>query len=125
MKLSDLPLDVQTKLRQERAELYKTRHVNTPWNVAFVNKEGTRYFSAWRKNDFAKWSGGSMHGWWCVRYGKVLWDRRKQPLGDDYDYFWVFSETFRKSANGTEIPREVHTKKEVLEIAKAIGIFDI
>lgn len=126
MKLSDLPQDVQDKLLEERKELHKTEHCNTPWRVAFVNKEGTRYFLAWRRNDFSRYSGGSIYGWWNVRYGKVLWDRRKQPLGNDYDYFWVFSgNTFGKSQNGTEIPREVHTKKEVLELAKAIGIFNI
>ena len=126
MKLSDLPIDIQTIMNEKRAKLWQTERCDTPWRVAFVNKEGTRYFTAYRKNDFSRYSGGSIHGWWIVRYGKVLWDRRKQQLGDGYDYFWVFSnKTFKKSANGTEIPNEVHTKQEVLALAKAIGIFDI
>ena len=126
MKLQDLPQDIQDKLLKERAVLYKTMRANDAWHVACVNKEGTRYFEAWRKNDFSKWSGGSIHGWWRVRYGKVLWDSRPWPLGGGKDYFWVFSnKTFKKSVNGTEIPTEVHTKKEVLELAKAIGIFDV
>lgn len=126
MTLQDLPEDVQQKLLSERVKLWQTMHANDAWHVAFVNKEGTRYFEAYRRNDFTRWSGGSMHGWWRVRYGKVLWDRSKQPIGNDYDYFWVFSNhTFKRSMNGTDIPKEVHTKKEVIELAKAIGIFDI
>lgn len=122
MNLSELPQDVQDELLAERKELLHTRKVNTPWQVVFVNKEGTRYFKAWRKNDYQKWSGCS--GWWNVRYGRIQWSSERTPLGD-YEYFWMFSKTFSKSQNGTEIPREVHTKKDVLEIAKKIGIFDI
>lgn len=126
MTLNDLPIEVQNELNAKRADLHKTEYCNTAWRVSLVNKEGTRYFLAYRRNDFSRYSGGSIYGWWVVRYGKVLWDRRKQPLGNDFDYFWVLSgKTFGKSKNGTEIPKEVHTKKEVLEIARKIGIFEI
>lgn len=41
-------------------------------------------------------------------------------------YYWVKSnKTFGKSSNGTIIPTKVGTKKEVLEIAKNIGILVI
>lgn len=124
MTLTDLPQEIQNQLLSERANLHVTRKVNDAWHVAFVNEEGTRYFEAFRKNDF--YGAGCANGWWVIRYGKVLWDRTKQPLGNDFDYFWVFSsKTFSKSSNGTEIPRDVHTKAEVLAIAKAIGIFNI
>lgn len=126
MNLSDLPQEIQDQLLKEREELWTTMKKNDAWNIVLVNKSGTRYFRAWRQNDFERWSGGSIHGWWNIRYGKVLWDRRKWPLGGGFDYFWVLSgKMFGKSKNGTEIPREVHTKKEVLEIAKKIGIFEI
>lgn len=126
MKLSELPQQVQDQLLAERVKLHETRKANDAWHIAFVNEDGTRYFEAYRKNDFTRFSGGCCCGWWNIRYGKVLWDRRKQLLGDDYDYFWVFSgKMFSKSQNGTEIPRSVRTKKEVLAIAKAIGIFNI
>lgn len=124
MKLNELPIEIQNELNAKRAMLHVTEHCNTPWRVSLVNKEGTRYFLATRHNDFAGY--GSIYGWWRVRYGKVLWDRQKQPLGNDYDYFWVLSgKTFSKSKNGTDVPREVHTKKEVLELARKIGIFEI
>lgn len=126
MTLKDLPQEIQDQLLADRAKLHETKKVNNAWHVAFVNKEGTRYFEAWRKNDFQRWSGGCTSGWWRVRYGKVLWDRHIWPTGGGYDYFWVFSgKWFTKSQNGTEIPTDVHTKKEVLELAKKIGIFDI
>lgn len=124
MTLSDLPLEVQNELMEKRTKLHATEYRNTSHLVVLVNKEGTRFFEAYRKNDFDGY--GCTGGWWKVRYGKVLWDRREQPLGNDYDYFWVNSaKTFQKSANGTEIPKTVNTKKEVIALAKAIGIFDI
>lgn len=39
-----------------------------------------------------------------------------------YDYVLCRGKTYSKSANGTIIPASVKTKKEVLSIAKAIGI---
>lgn len=131
MTLKDLPAEIQDYLNTQRATLHETMKTDTPYHVCFVNKEGTRYFEAVRKSEC--WNddkghympfGGGSH--WCVKYGKVLWDRKKQPLGNGYDYFWVLSnKTFCKAANGTVIIPICDKKAEVLEMAKKIGIFEI
>lgn len=125
MQLKDLPQEIQDKLLEERKQLCEKWHRNTPWEVCFVNKEGTRYFHAYRKNDFA--GQGCMCGWWLVRYGEIRWRHTRKVFWGivDETYEWVESKGYAKSKNGTQIPPDVHTKKEVLEIAKAIGIFEM
>ena len=125
MKLSELPQDIQDKLIEERANLHEKWKRNTPWEVCFVNKEGTRFFSAYRKNDFAGY--GSAYGWWEIRYGAIRWQHKRENFWGFFDekYEWVQSELYGRSQNGTEIPEHIHTKKEVLALVKAIGIFDI
>ena len=59
---------------------------------------------------------------WTLQYGCIGFSRKKQVMG--YDYELCRGKTYSKSANGTIIPASVKTKKEVLSIAKAIGIFD-
>ena len=131
MTLQELPQEIQNELNAKRANLYKDWFQNDAWNVVFTNKEGTRYFSAYRRNDFGQFNAGkwATQGWWEVRYGKILWDANvhRNPLGEcETEYFWKrTNKIFGKSANGTEIPREVHTKAEVLEIAKKIGILEM
>ena len=127
MTLYDLPPTIQDSLRKERLELSQKWYRNTSYEVCFVNAEGTRYFRAIRKQsaytddkgNYMPFGGGSV---WNVSYGKILWDRKKQPLGGDYDYFWVMSgKTFTQSTNGTVIPKTVGKKSEVINIAKEIG----
>lgn len=131
MTLQDLPQEIQNKLRSSRLELHNTWKCNDAYHVCFTDATGTRYFAAdrvcmaWNNNHgaYMPFGGGT---YWKIRYGKILWDRRKDALGYDYEYFWVRSgKIFNKSANGTDVPKTVGTKKEVMEIAKAIGIFDI
>ena len=131
MLLSELPIEIQEILRAERLTLCEKWYKNTGYEVCLVNKEGTRYFYAIRKqfeytNDrggYMPFGGGSD---WHISYGKILWDRTKQVMGNDYDYFWTkTSNLFAKSANGTIIPKRVGTKKEVIELVKAIGIFNL
>ena len=57
---------------------------------------------------------------WTLQYGCIGFSRKKQVMG--YDYELCRGKTYSKSANGTIIPASVKTKKEVLSIAKAIGI---
>ena len=49
MLLSELSADIQQKLRKERAELCSRWKVNTPYQICFTDAEGTRYFTAVRK----------------------------------------------------------------------------
>lgn len=130
MTLSDLPQEVQQELINERVELCSKWHRNTPYEVCFTNKEGTRYFEARRKQsaysddrgNYMPFGGGSQ---WYIYYGKILWDRRKNPVGE-WDYYWVKTgQTFGKSSNGTMIPKSLGKKSEVIELAKNIGILVI
>lgn len=41
------------------------------------------------------------------------------------EYEIILGKSFRRSANGTDIPKTVATKKEALDIAKAIAIFNL
>lgn len=127
MLLSDLDQKVQEKLLKERAELSTKWHKNTPYEVSFTNLEGTRFFKAVRKQD--SWSddkgnympyGGGSH--WYICYGKILWATERDPFGEKTYYWKKSNQTFGKSSNGTVIPKLVATKKEVMDIAKQIGI---
>ena len=130
MLLSELDQKVQEQLLSERAELSTKWYKNTPYEVSFTNLEGTRYFTAVRKQDpwnddkgnYMPYGGGSR---WHICYGKILWSTGKDPFGGK-TYFWKrTSQLFAKSSNGTVIPQSVATKKEVIEIAKRIGILVI
>lgn len=130
MTLNDLDFDIKNKLVEQRKELCSKWKKNDSYNICFTNEEGTRYFRATRvvsswnddKGNYMPFGGGSC---WKIRYGKIKWATEKDPLGGTV-YSWVQSrETFSKSVNGTVIPNEVKTKKEVLEIAKQIGTLKI
>ena len=69
------------------------------------------------KGNYMPFGGGSE---WPLQYGCIGFSRKKQVMG--YDYELCHGKTYSKSANGTIIPAAVKTKKEVLSIAKAIGI---
>ena len=127
MKLSELPQDIQDQLKEERKQLYIKWRRNTSHEVCFTDKEGTRYFYASRKLDNPT-PGMGCYGssTWYIRYGKILWGTRELGWGFDPIYEWrCTGQIFGKSANGTEIPRWVKSKKEVMAIIKAIGTLEI
>lgn len=126
MKLDDLDIKIKNELLEQRKELCSKWKQNSAYDICFTNTDGTRYFKAKRvvlswnddKGHYMPFGGGT---YWQIRYGKIKWATEKNPIGGTV-YVWVQSrETFSKSANGTVIPNEVKTKKEVLEIAKQIG----
>ena len=126
MKFSDLSIETKQRLNCERLNL-RNRSINSAYEVLFYNQSGTRYFYARRhqdswydeKGNYMPFGGGSE---WTVRYGCIGFARKKQVIG--YDYELVEGKTYSKSSNGTVVPSSVKTKKEVLDIAKAIGLFD-
>lgn len=129
MKFSELPIDVQERLSKEMTELSK-KNTNTAYRILLYNADGTRYFEAdricmpWQddKGNYMPFGGGT---YWKLRYGKVSF-RRKIDTFIGYDeYVLSNGKTFGKSANGTIIPATLKTKKEVMAVAKAIGIFEI
>lgn len=122
--LSDLPEDIQSKLRGQRLKLKDEWYQNDSYNICFVNNEGTRYFRATRKalsGQYGPFGGGSQ---WIISYGKILFGVGQVIMGIP-QYEWKKSGIMSKSKNGTIIPKVVNTKKEALEIAKSIGIFNI
>ncbi len=90
-------------------------------NQVHVSFSARRHQSSWQddKGNYMPFGGGSE---WTIRYGCIGFVRRKQVMG--YDYELDYGRVYSKSANGTIIPSSVKTKKEVLSIAKSIGIFN-
>lgn len=128
MTIQELPKEIQEELAQQRAQL-SGKTVNTAYDVQLYNESGTRYFRAHRVSE--SWSddkgnympfGGGSH--WRIWYGCVQFHSYKNPLGGK-EYEICDGKTYGKSANGTEIPNRVATKKEVISLIKAIGIFSI
>lgn len=128
MKISELPTEVQEQLARERQALARKK-VDTPYEVELYNADGTRFFRARRvqhawgddKGNHMPFGGGSH---WSVSYGAVQAMRYKSPVGTD-EYKLNLGKAFGRSANGTDIPKTVATKKEALDIARAIGIFNL
>jgi hypothetical protein len=128
MKQSELPIEVQNQLAKDRMAL-SGKVVNGAYTVQLYNAEGTRYFYARRsqepwwdnKGNYMPFGGGSH---WSISYGAVQFRCYKSPLGTR-EYELCYGKRYNKSANGTEVPFSVATKKEVIAIAKSIGIFNI
>ena len=130
MKLQDLPQAIQEKLNAERAVLCKNWYENDAYRITLVSEDGKRFFTAIRKqsaytNDkgaYMPYGGGSE---WHLAYGAVQFDYETELMGNGREYFWRKGKTYGKSANGTIIPKKVNTKKEVLDVVKQIGLFEI
>lgn len=128
MKLQELPKEIQEQLARERAQLSK-RQRNTAYDVLLYNREGTRYFYAHRvsqswsddKGNYMPFGGGSF---WAIRYGCVQFTKYKNPVGET-DYMLCDGKQYGRSANGTDIPKRLDTKKEVIALVREIGIFTI
>lgn len=123
MKIQELSQEWQDKLAREREELIG-KVVNTPYTIIVYNATATRYFEAHRQSvptHWARFGGGS---YWECRYGAVQFAHGKDPFGG-IEYRICNGKTYGKSANGTIIPKMLDTKKEVIELIKSIGIFDM
>lgn len=128
MTFQELPQETQEQLRIEQLDLVK-RNRNTAYEVHIYDALGSRYFYARRicqawsdtKGNCMPFGGGSH---WRLCYGRVQFESYKTPVGTR-EYRLCDGRVYGKSANGTVIPKSVSTKKEVMAIAKAIGIFNI
>lgn len=127
MKFNELPIEIQQRLNSERLELCKYP-INSAYEILLYNQAGTRYFYARRhqsswyddKGNYMPFGGGSE---WSIKYGCVVFSRERQVIGFDYEL--RHGKCYSKSANGTVIPVSVKSKQEAINIAKAIGIFNI
>lgn len=128
MKLTELPQEVQGQLAFERATL-KHKCENSAYRVVLYNEAGTRYFTAFRqceswsddKGHYMPFGGGT---YWVIAYGCVQFRAYKSCVGTR-EYELCNGKRYGKSANGTEIPSRLATKKEVLALVKKIGIFTL
>ena len=130
MTFQELPAEVQERLTKDRQALAgKIR--NDAYTIHIYDAAGKRYLYARRcckawgevRNNHAcsmPFGGGT---YWTIKYGAVQFTRRRNPLGI-MDYELCDGKTYCKSANGTSIPTQVETKKEVIDIIKRIGIFN-
>ena len=124
MKFNELPLSVQEKLNQQRAKVHESWKLNEPYVVQFTNKEGTRCFYAQRRSNYNRDNRGCKGGsYWEVMYYAIA----VKAIGGGMlpQYTLSAGQKFSKSFNGTEIPKYVNTKAEVLEIAKKIGTLEM
>lgn len=100
--------------------------VNSAYEVRLYNKKSNRCFIAIRqvvasdKLNLA-FGGGSF---WKVSYNEVQFKIKSDISGELYAETCI-GKSFSKSTNGTEICSSLNTKAEVIELAKAIGIFNI
>lgn len=128
MIFTELPIEAQQDLLNQQAVIAKIR-INTSYEILLYSADGTRYFIARRvqspyydgKGHYMPFGGGSK---WTIRYGRMQFRKYRTPVGT-IEYELVRGSSFKKSANGTEIPDAVETKAEVLAIAKQIGIFNL
>ena len=125
MHYSELPQEVQETLAEARSRLH-LEQVNTAYEVLRYNKTGTRYFHArrvqgsWQGNGvYMPFGGGSK---WTIKYGEMGFRTHRNPFGG-IDAEMGMGRAFGKSANGTVIPQFVASKREVLWLLTAIGIF--
>lgn len=127
MKFSELPIDVQNALSEDKQKLHEKR-VNDAYNIRLYSKDGSRYIFAKREqsafsNDkgvYMPFGGGSV---WRIQYGAVQFRSYRNPL-NGIEYELCNGKTFGQSKNGTVIPKTLSSKKEVCDLIKAIGIFD-
>lgn len=128
MIFSELPIEVQEKLNKEKKELHKNRK-NDSYYILLYNEEGTRYVECHRisipysdnRGNYMPFGGGSC---WDIRYGKMAYRKQKHLIGNGFDWVLCKGDRFT-SVNGYEIPKQVKTKKEVIEVIKRIGKFKV
>ena len=125
MHYTELPIEVQKTLAEAKSRLH-LKQVNTAYEVLMYNKAGTRYFNArrvqgsWQGNGvYMPFGGGSK---WTIKYGEIGFKTHRNPFGG-IDAELGMGRKFNKSANGTVIPQFVASKREVLALLTAIGIF--
>ena len=121
-KLSEMTEQEQTYIRNEWDRLCSRETVNTPEYI-FIQKPNGRFFRATRERIAAHRYMGCAGGYWSIRYGDCTrWGFKKNILGQ-YDpepmdkYFSAKTLTTGETVN---IPSSVHTKKEVLALAKKL-----
>lgn len=122
-KLSEMTADEQAYIRKEWDRLCARKPINTSERV-FVQKPNGRFFEAVRGRIAASRYNGCAGGYWSVRYGDCKrWGFKKDPFGTYYPDAKekYFSGLALNTGETVNIPPSVHTKKDVLALAKKLG----
>ena len=121
MKFTELPQEVQDRLNEERKNLH-LKNENGRSHLCLYDKKGIRFFWA----HYHPGAGRYEYPYWSVHYGPMHVVRTTDKHGNEtFELRKDFKKSFYKSFNGRRIPDSVRTKKEAIEVARSIGIFDI
>lgn len=126
MKFSELSKEIQEKLIKEKKNI-RSKNINSSYEVLVYNEAGSRFFNARRVQDsfqdnrgnYMPFGGGSK---WNIQYGEIGFRTYRNPCGE-MDAELCMGRLFGKAKNGTQIPKSVGSKKEVLALIDQIGIF--
>lgn len=125
---AQLPQEYQDQLARMRSEL---KDENTPFAVTLYNKTGKIAFYARRcqhswddhkTGNHLPFGGGS---YWTIRCCSIQWRPRKDLMGGGFTLELCDGPRYGKYGDGKVIPAEVSTKKEVLALAREIGVFNL
>ena len=122
-KLSEMTESEQAYINKEWERLCARENANTS-EFVFFQKPNGRFFEARRGRIAANRYEGCAGGFWTVRYGNCKrWGFKKNPFGmyDPEPMNQYFSSLRRDTGEVVNIPGSVHTKKDVLELAKRLG----
>ena len=122
-KLSEMTAEEQAYIRKEWDRLCARENVNTS-ECVFIQKPDGHFFKATRGRIAANRYMGCAGGYWSIRYGVCnRWGFKKNPFGqfDPEPMDKYFSSITYADGRHIEIPSSVHTKKDVLELAKKCG----
>lgn len=122
-KLAEMTEWEQAYIHKEWERLCSRKTVNTSEYV-FAQKPNGRFFEARRGRIAASRYSGCAGGYWSIRYGDCRrWCFKKNPFGsfDPEPTDKYFGAINFENGERVVIPSSVHTKKEVLELAKKIG----
>lgn len=126
---SQLPQEYQDQLAKMRSEL---KDENTPFAITLHSKNGRVAFyarrcqHAWenhRTGNRLNFGGGS---YWTIVCCPIQWRPRKDLMGGGFSLELCDGPRYGKYGKDDKaIPRQLATKKEVLELAREIGLFNI
>ena len=122
-KLSEMTAEEQALIRKEWGRLCARESVNTSERV-FIQKSNGRFFEATRGRIAASRYAGCAGGYWSVRYGDcTYWGFEKNPFGqyDPMQKNKYYSGANFSDGRHVDVPKSVHTKKDVLELAQKLG----
>ncbi len=122
MRFSELTESERAYISERWQALCERQNINNS-EVVFVQRPNGNFIEAYRGRINAVRGVGSMGGYWRVRFGNCKkWGFEKTPLGSYEPEALVkyFAAIQTQVGEVISIPKEVHTKKEVLELIQRI-----